>query len=653
MIRDAKDFNATVAPNTRDLERVRAALPEFFSSDGTFMVDRLEETLQAEDVRIAREGYELKFLGKSYGKFQSSTKAETVIVPDDEHNAREENATSENLYIVGDNLDALKHLLHSYSGKVKCIYIDPPYNTGTDGFVYNDDFGFSAKELVEKLGIGADEAKRILSMHGKSSHSAWLTFMLPRLLLARDLMSDDGVIFISIDENEHANLKLLCDDIFGEQNNLGELIWKTATDNNPTQISIEHEYVVAYSRIREQQAKWSRPSEKAALIENAYLELSRGGPTDPATIQTALRSWIRENEGALQGVAHYSYVDERGVFYPGNSANTKPGPYTYDIEHPVTGRVCAKPANGYRWPQSTFIAAAERDDVLWGVDEQTIPKIKKRVETATEGLQSVYYEDNRATTELLRAMFGSKVFDNPKSINLIKRLVSFTTGDDSIVVDFFSGSATTAHAVMELNAEGNANRKYILVQLPEEIDETKPAYEAGYRTIDEIGRERIRRAAAKIKEETGADFDSGFKLVRLHAPTDKTIVELEAFDPDASTDLFAEDMTERFSTSYAAGRDVVLTTWLNQDGFGLHAKAKQVRLDEYEIDVIEDSAYIVSPGFGSADAEKLVQLIESGELPLRRLVLFGYNIDYSAKAELVANLKNPKTGRAVELLVRF
>src|SRR5699024_6589495 len=219
--------NATATPADFELARLRAALPEYFSKDGDFRLDRLQEALSSADVSMTREGYELKFLGKSYAKYLTSTRTETLVVPDVEHNAEATSAASENLYIVGDNLDALKHLLGSYAGKVKCIYIDPPYNTGSDGFVYVDDFGFTAKDLVEKVGLDEDEAVRVMALQGKSSHSAWLTFIYPRLELAKELLADDGVIFISIDDNEQANLKVLCDEIFGEANFIENYVWES------------------------------------------------------------------------------------------------------------------------------------------------------------------------------------------------------------------------------------------------------------------------------------------------------------------------------------------------------------------------------------------------------------------------------------------
>ena len=226
MLKDIIKANENIKPNSREIEKLKIDFPQFFDRDGEFLIDRFEEILKQSDIALSKEGYELKFLGKSYARYLSSTKTETFIAPHVEENAKEENKDSENLYIIGDNLDVLKHLLGSYAGKIKCIYIDPPYNTGSDGFVYPDNFSFDAKKLADTIGIEEEEAERIINLKGKSSHSAWLTFMYPRLILARELLSDDGAIFISIDDNEQANLKLVCDEVFGEENFVDTLVWK-------------------------------------------------------------------------------------------------------------------------------------------------------------------------------------------------------------------------------------------------------------------------------------------------------------------------------------------------------------------------------------------------------------------------------------------
>ena len=209
MIKDIIAANESITPNSREMDILKEHFPSCFHSDGSFDLGRFQEFLN-DKVAVTHEGYELKFLGKNYARLLASVDTTTVIVPDEEHNSKPENANSENIYISGDNLDGLKHLLKSYAGKVKCIYIDPPYNTGSDGFVYNDSYNFTAEELSDKLSISEEQAVRILDLtkRGSASHSAWLMFMYPRLLLARDLLTNDGVIIISIDDNEYASLKL-------------------------------------------------------------------------------------------------------------------------------------------------------------------------------------------------------------------------------------------------------------------------------------------------------------------------------------------------------------------------------------------------------------------------------------------------------------
>ena len=251
MIKDIIDKNNSVTPGSNELEILREHFPACFKEDGSFDIVRLQEYLK-DKVEVTEEGYELRFLGKNYARMLASLDTTTVIVPDEAHNSLPENKDSKNIYISGDNLDALKHLLKSYAGQIKCIYIDPPYNTGSDGFVYNDSFNFTAEELSTKLSISLDKAQRILdlTLRGSASHSAWLMFMLPRLILARDLLSKDGVIFISIDDNEQSNLKLLCDDIFGEECFLGNVVRATGqtTGQDSGGLGSSFDYILVYSR---------------------------------------------------------------------------------------------------------------------------------------------------------------------------------------------------------------------------------------------------------------------------------------------------------------------------------------------------------------------------------------------------------------------
>lgn len=349
------------------------------------------------------------------------------------------------ILIEGDNLEALTSLAYTHEGKIDVIYIDPPYNTGNNDFVYND---------------------RIVDKEDSYRHSKWLSFMNKRLRIAKQLLSDRGVIFISIDDNEQAQLKLLCDnpDLFGTTNFLGQLILKTATDNNASQINTEHEYMLCYCKNRNFQGNWKRTGQAAKSIIEKYRELLVQG-LSTSDIQKELRKWIKANKENLPQVAHYNNVDEKGVYSSSsNSSNPHPGGYTYDIIHPVTGLACPKPQNGWRWPQITFNAYVKDGEIEWGKDHTTQPHVKKRIETATDYLRTLIYEDNRGTTLALTEIFeGKKVFDNPKPQKVLQRVLDFASDKTSTILDFFAGSGTTLHATMQLNAEDGGHRKCILV----------------------------------------------------------------------------------------------------------------------------------------------------------------------------------------------
>jgi adenine-specific DNA-methyltransferase len=517
------------------LEKLKQLFPEAVT-EGKVDWEKLQATLGRENLEFQNERYVLNWAGKvdAFKVLQQSTTATLKPAPEESINFD----TTENVFIEGENLEVLKVLQKAYYGKVKCIIIDPPYNTGSDSFIYPDSFKESKEEYQKRIGEKDEEGYLLkegyFRKNSKDSghyHSNWLSMMYPRLFLAKNLLSDDGVIFIHIDDNEVHNLRMVMNEIFGEENFAGEIIWQTATDNNPTQIAIEHEYILCYTKNVLLHDAWEVETEKGKFIKKQYEELKNKLGKDYEAIQNDLRKWIKsqnKNGIDLSGVSHYSYVDAIGVFYPGNSANTIPGGYTYDIIHPITKKVCAKPNYGYRFKKDTFDDAEKRGDILWGENENIIPKIKKRLETATEKLKSYYYEDNRNTTNELKNLFdGKKIFDNPKSNRLLKHYLKFVISKDDIVLDFFAGSATTAQAVLELNKEDGGNRKFILVQLPEKCDEESEAYKAGYKTIADIGKERIRRVIKKIEEEIkesknllsdieeNKSLDLGFKVFKL------------------------------------------------------------------------------------------------------------------------------------------
>lgn len=475
--------------------------------------ETLRQLLGGDAVDEDEEMYQFTWPGKRAARYEAAEPIDDTLRPVPADSVDWD--TTENLYIEGDNLRVLKLLQRGYMGKVKMIYIDPPYNTGND-FVYHDDFAHSAEE--EDLAAGnideeGNRYRRNLDSNGRF-HSDWCSMMYSRLLVAHSLLKEDGVIFISIDDNEVHNLRKICDEIFGARNFVGEVIWQSATDNNPRQISTEHEYLLCFAKQTQNLPNWLIGSENAQKIELQY-EIIKDKFHDIKSQQEELRKWIKVNKAELKGVTHYNNIDEKGVYSnSSNSSNTKPGGYMFDIIHPITHKPCVKPAFGWRWTESTFWDYNANGDIEWGTDETTQPHVKKRISSVKEQLKSIYYEDGRVSTKGLEQLFeAKKIFDNPKPLKLIKRLINFTTQDDSLILDFFSGSATTAHAVMQLNAEDGGKRKYICVQLPEETPEDSEARKAGYNTIPEIAKERIRRSAKQILSELDIQLKKAYQVL--------------------------------------------------------------------------------------------------------------------------------------------
>lgn len=652
MIKEQLENNENIRPNTKLLNLLKENFPDYFDKDNNFMIDKFKNVLNSDEINVTKEGYELNFLGKSYARFQTSTETETIISPLTDHNNKDENKNSENLYIIGDNLDALKHLLKSYSRKVKCIYIDPPYNTGSDGFVYPDNFKFDSATLSNKMGIDEEEAERIIDMRGKSTHSAWLTFMYPRLVLARELLSDDGVIFISIDDNEHANLKLICDEIFGEENFINNFTWL----NNLTGRQISgigaaktNEPILVYSKSKESAStfniditfakKYMPDAYKGfnfTIEEDNYGKYKKGD-----TLYNHNRKF---NEETRKNLVYSIYYDEiNNSFHPENSNLDK----TNLIEIlPHKNNDGIHKFHAWRWSKEKVIneqynLIAEKKSN--GEYEIYTKNRNYNQTTLKDIITNISNGDNE-----ISSLFETKVFEYPKSTLLLSTLLG--TMDNSLILDFFSGSATTAHAVMKLNAEDGGNRKYILVQLPEKIEESKPAFKAGYKTIDEIGRERIKRASQKIKEETNADIDYGFKVVKLENVQDNTLDRLESFDPNV---LVSDDYVNDFSNEDSSGLETILTTWLNQDGYGLHAKWEDFKFVNYIAHRYSNSLYIVNEGIESSDISKLIEMIENNELNISRIVIYTYSLTFTIINELKTNIKNLRNNKTIDIIERY
>ena len=654
MIKDILDNNIEMQSNTKQLDVLRKYFPGCFSAEGVFDIECFKESIKGE-VDVKSEGYSLNFLGKDYANLIASVDTTTVVVPDVEHNSKPENKDSENVYISGDNLDALKHLLKSYAGQVKCIYIDPPYNTGTDGFVYNDRFSFTSEQLQKRLSVDEEEAKRILDMtsRGSSTHSAWLMFMSPRLQLARQLLSKDGVIFISIDENEHCNLKLLCDYVFGEENFAGEVIWKNSSKNDEDYISMQHEYVLCYVKDKEHnKGEWIEPKEGVEQIFAAFEEFHKKYGNDWKTIHKEAINWYKQfsESNPIFASKHYSWMDERGVYFPDNISGPHYGQYRYDVIHPITGKVCKEPASGWRFAEETMKKRIEQNLIHFGDDESTVPNNKTYLkDTLNQSLTSVIYRDGRVATKKLTSLMGSNVFTNPKDVEVLARLFSaIRLNDGDIVMDFFSGSGSVAESVLGLNANGSSLR-YILVQIEENLNKSlERATGSGKEviknaialcdslsvphTVDQIGQERIKRAAAKIKAENPLFAgDLGFKHYTLKEVPENVLDKMEEFKPEEAT--FGGNMLELF------GRETVLATWKVRDGYGLTSEVEKVQLADYTAYQCGDHLYLLDEGL-SDDA--ITAMVDKYGEPTpwnpHHVVLFGYNMNFGVQDALKTNL---------------
>ena len=455
---------------------------------------------------------------------------------------------SENLYIEGDNMEVLKLLQETYLGKVKMIYIDPPYNTGND-FVYEDDFAQSVDEYMENSGQYDEEGNRMVTNTESNGrfHTDWLNMMYPRLKLAKDLLAEDGVIFISIDDNEVENLNKICNEVFGESNLVAQIPWQSrASIQNDTDFSVNHEYICVYAKIRRQ--------ENRRLKESNYVEWHKRDSFVCRPLPLDRDKYDNPDN------------DPRGPWKadPLDAPNVRLN-LIYPVTNPNTGEQHLPPRGRcWRFLPAKFSSALEDDRIIWANSGLGRPQLKVFYEEKKElgSIDNSWFSADRigtsttGTKELMKLFVGTTYFDTPKPVSLLLKLLYLANTDDgSIIMDFFSGSATTAHAVMQLNAEDGGHRKFIMVQLPEKTDEKSEAYKAGYENICEIGKERIRRAGRKIKEEAGlavpADLDIGFRCLRLsesnmenvyYAPEDTKQEDLFHLVDNVKPDRTPEDL---------------------------------------------------------------------------------------------------------------
>ncbi len=646
MIKDINERNKKLSLQSVREEKIKEVLLKFTDKNGNFDYESLRKYVEDSGNNFIKEGYGLNFLGKKAAELMSSMESTTVFVPDIEHNEKEENKNSENIYISADNLEALRHLKNSYRNKIKCIYIDPPYNTGSDGFCYTDSFSYDKNDLIEKLGVDEDEAERILSMQSKkgNSHSSWLSFMYARLLLARELLSDDGAIFISIDDNEMANLKLLCDEVFGENNMINCITVKMSELSSVKMKHIDSKYpklkesLLIYAKDNLQFSmkieKKKKSNETLSTYLGYYTNIIDNIEEDCKKWEIlSLNDFLKKNNIILtneEEVKEFKIKNADKMVYRTNSRTVD----KFIDNNPNSSQICK------------FNNADGKEIIKWGNKEMLF--LNKYLD---EYVGDIWLDIS--TINLNKETEDIKFLNGQKPMTLIKRILNSLELNDSIVLDFFCGSATTAHAIIKSIVEDKQRKiRYIMCQLPENLDKayneknTKEAKdevkqqialcdECGYpHTLDYIGIERIKRAAKKIKEETGADIDYGFKHYTLLKKADETAIldMLEKYDPNIA-EISQDRILDEFSIESR------LITFLCDDGFGLIPKYDEIDLNGYKAYYIEKSLYLLDKGFDIEQCKALVSLIEDENKEINRLVLYGYAFSTREMQQLKDNLE--------------
>ena len=641
--------NTDVTANSQQLEFLKKNFPQCFDKDGNFIVHKMEEIVGESGLELSKESYSLNWLGKSYARLLANENPRTLLKEDKKHNIKEQNKESQNLLIKGDNLEVLKHLSNAYEESIKMIYIDPPYNTGSDGFVYNDDRKFKPEELSRLAGIDMDEAKRILdfTQSNANSHSAWLTFMYPRLYVARHLLKEDGVIFISIDDNEQAQVKLLLDEVFGEENFVSQqcIVNNIAGRSDRKNIATAHEYVFIY--------------QKTEKFEMTGLDLSEEQLSEYKYKDADNR--LYRKQGLRKRGSGSKREDRPNMYYPiyYDKSTNKISLDMNDFDNPVT--IIPRLSNGqdgrWRW---------KKDTLLKNIQKVEVQLVKRRKEY--DIYERVYLEDENGekTTKMKSFLLDSdytsdtatsdyheimkkNTFNNPKPVQLIKDLMIVSNTQENKILDFFAGSGTTAHAVMQLNAQDNGNRKFITVQIDEPTDKTSEAYKVGFKTIFDITKARIEKAAVEIaKEHPDYKGDLGFKIYETMPVWDGYLDDIEEL----------KENTALFDGSKLNNEEleVLLTTWKVHDGMELSHELNEIDLAGYKGYLGEETLYFVHTDFSTKALKDLIEKLDKEKtFEPSRIVLFGYNFASKHQRELGEALSSYSNKKSIELdlIVRY
>ena len=519
----------------------------------TVNFDLLKQHLTDAISEEPKERYCLTWPGKRASVVAANTPITKTLRPY-RHESSNFNDTR-NLFIEGDNLEALKLLQETYLNRVKMVYIDPPYNTGKD-FIYKDSFASDQAEHETTSGERSSEGDRLVANPDGNGrfHSNWSSMIAPRIRLARNLLTQDGAIFVSCDEGEHPRLRLLMDEAFGQSNFVADMVWAAGRKNDSRLISVSHEYIVCYARdmeyLRNRRATWRQRKKGLDEIYTQYDRLKKALNNDFKAITEGMKEWYRNlpDNHPSKSHKHYSHVDARGIYFPDNISWPGGGGPKYQVLHPVTRKPVKIPSRG--WVTSDQKKMQEWIDdnrVHFGEDENSVPCLKSYLsDRENQTPYSVFYQDGRAASKRLRALMDGDFFEFPKDELVIQELMEMLTGGDDIIVDFFAGSSTTAHSVMLQNAADGGNRRFIMVQLDEPTTKGSTAAIAGFRNIPEISRERIRRAGQKVLEEgkchEGWNRDTGFRTLKIDSSNMSDVYYTPELTPHAKDTLFTDNI---------------------------------------------------------------------------------------------------------------
>jgi adenine-specific DNA-methyltransferase len=684
MSKEQKITTDIKVPN-KDLETLKIHFPHSFDKDGNFQLEKFKANLTEKEINFSTESYGLDWLGKSYARLLASDPATTLLKADETHNSKPENTNSENLLIKGDNLEVLKHLANAYYEQVKMIYIDPPYNTGSDGFTYQDDRKFTVKELQNLIGVDAEKAKRILdfTQSKSNSHSAWLTFMYPRLYIAKQLLKNDGVIFVSIDESEVAQLQLLLDEVFGEENFVALAPRKTGAGSAATRSKSElrklNDYVFIY--------------QKNNLIFNKKNMGEKEFPLSDENGDYLLGQFQASGSDATRSARKNMYYP---IYVLEDDTLTTIKPETFK-EEILPNKVKGEDGR-WLWTPEKF----EKDKSFIHYDGT---KLQRKIYFDPEKDNTIYQAEkawldqftNASGTKRFNELFEPHkgIFSNPKPVELIKHLINLinVNEDESVIIlDFFGGSGTTGDAVMQINSDEYKNLKFILVQIPEPIDPKKNKVSFDFvkdelkaePIIFEITKERLKRVAQKLsktnqskisakeieKENLDGTLDLEFKdekIKQLNFEISTLKNQDLGFKIFETTPIwedynFEAEQFDSSQTLFDVGKlseddiKALLITWKTYDGIPLTQDLESVDLSGYTAYYGNGRLYLMNKGFTTESLKALLEKIDTDKhFEPKSIISFGYHLESKSLREISENVKtyNNKKKSDIDFITRY